>query len=459
MRLNNQIKIKALLFPMIAAAMIIGCKNNNNKFKIKTHENAFIDINHIKRPSFKPMSLKEYKASYPDIKGLNCGIEKFFDKFMNVFGVTIAAMPNTPVPEIIHSAKIYAQLLDNNEDFIPDDPKIYNFHQKDREGRNNLIVLVDTKALDNEWISYKPGQRFWVPAQALRPGHSGVGHSRDGEMDIAVEELFHKYGKSLQNVYPADFGLPDYEGGETWSSTLSKAMDRARGIDRNANLVNGKWKYPKHAWYTYDDTSCEWGCQIDEYLWHIWGTNIGYYKYLTRAPDRPKSESKEGGWCDNIQGEWKLCSREKLKEVDFPAYNLLNNKNYTLPSKIPYGEYAGNMVENHGYEIDVVVDQGKSKFRINRKSDRKLILKRGNTYYFDQSLKSNKGLSFKFSSKTPVEKKKSKEYKDGIKTKGNPGNRGSYLRITVNSNTPQKLYAYCPNQEGMADGLEFLIID
>ena len=75
MRLNNQIKIKALLFPMIAAAMIIGCKNNNNKFKIKTHENAFIDINHIKRPSFKPMSLKEYKASYPDIKGLNCGIE------------------------------------------------------------------------------------------------------------------------------------------------------------------------------------------------------------------------------------------------------------------------------------------------------------------------------------------------------------------------------------------------
>ena len=97
--------------------------------------------------------------------------------------------------------------------------------------------------------------------------------------------------------------------------------------------------------------------------------------------------------------------------------------------------------------------------KINRKSDRKLILKRGNTYYFDQSLKSNKGLSFKFSSKTPVEKKKNKEYKDGIKTKGKPGNRGSYLRITVNSDTPQKLYAYCPNKEGMADGLEFLIID
>ena len=94
MRLNNQIKIKALLFPMIAAAMIIGCKNNKNKFKIKTHENAFIDINHIKRPSFKPMSLKEYKASYPDIKGLNCGIEKFFDKFCAIRSVYVLTISN-----------------------------------------------------------------------------------------------------------------------------------------------------------------------------------------------------------------------------------------------------------------------------------------------------------------------------------------------------------------------------
>ena len=161
------------------------------------------------------MNLEKYKEAYPELLGLSCGIEKFFDTYINVFGVTVAAMPNTPVPEIIHAAKIFAQLIDNDEDFIPDDQKIFDFHQKDSKGRDFLIVLVDTKALDNEWIAFKPGQRFWVPAQALRPGHSGVGHSRDGEMDIAVEELFHKYSKSLQKVYPKDFGLPAEEAGAT----------------------------------------------------------------------------------------------------------------------------------------------------------------------------------------------------------------------------------------------------
>tara|TARA_Y100000589_G_scaffold118149_1_gene112293 strand:- start:108 stop:623 length:516 start_codon:yes stop_codon:yes gene_type:complete len=116
------------------------------------------------------MTLEQYKEAYPELLGLSCGIEKFFDTYINVFGVTVAAMPNTPVPEIIHAAKIFAQLIDNDEDFIPDDQKIFDFHQKDSKGRDFLIVLVDTKALDNAWIAFEPGQRFWVPAQALRPG-------------------------------------------------------------------------------------------------------------------------------------------------------------------------------------------------------------------------------------------------------------------------------------------------
>ena len=30
--------------------------------------------------------------------------------------------------------------------------------------------------MDNKWVGFKPVQKFWVPAQALRSGHSGVGH-------------------------------------------------------------------------------------------------------------------------------------------------------------------------------------------------------------------------------------------------------------------------------------------
>ena len=192
----NAIKI------MMASVLLLGCDLR----KTLTQFNANLIPSYVK-PTFEPMMFDQYKKSHPELLGLDCGIDKFFEKYINVYGVTIAAMPKTPVPEIIHAAKVYAQLIDNDENFHPDDIKIYQYHQKDHKGRNSLIVLVDNKIMDNKWIGFKPGQKFWVPAQALRPGHSGVGHSRDGEMDIAVEELFHKYGKSLQNIYPKDFGL------------------------------------------------------------------------------------------------------------------------------------------------------------------------------------------------------------------------------------------------------------
>ena len=34
----------------------------------------------------------------------------------------------TPVPEVIHAGKIYAKLMDNDEDFTPDDPRIFDYH-------------------------------------------------------------------------------------------------------------------------------------------------------------------------------------------------------------------------------------------------------------------------------------------------------------------------------------------
>ncbi|MBT5708402.1 MAG: hypothetical protein HOI66_18970, partial [Verrucomicrobia bacterium] len=68
------------------------------------------------RPTFEPMSLEQYRTAHPELRGLDCGIEEFFDTFIYVFGMTIAAMPNTPIPETIHAAKLYAQLMDNDED-------------------------------------------------------------------------------------------------------------------------------------------------------------------------------------------------------------------------------------------------------------------------------------------------------------------------------------------------------
>ena len=445
--------MKHLLLTAIAAVLLAGCKTKQPSIPPQLSlERTY------PRPSFEPMSLEKYKATHPNLPGLACGMEKFFNKYINVFGVTIAAMPKTPVPEIIHAAKVYAQLIDNDENFIPDDRKIFEYHQKDPEGRNLLIVLVDTKALDNAWIAFEPGQPFWVPAQALRPGHSGVGHSRDGEYDIAVEELFHKYGKALQSVYAKDFGLPDEEAGDMWSSTLSDAMDRARGIDRTVKPVDGRWVYPEGAWYTYDATSCGWGCQVDEYLWHIWATNIGYYELLTRQPEAPKEEAKPRGWCENIHSEWKPCTRQELKEMDFAAYQLINNRDYQLPARIPFGEYGGNRVEFHGYEMDVRPNKGQH-FAINRNRDSNLTLKRGNTYYFDQSLETNTGFPLRFSTSKDGTHRGGKEYREGVAVKGVPGKRGSYVSITVADNAPDQLYLYCPGQLGMASESVLVIED
>ena len=206
----------------------------------------------VEKPTFELLSFEQYKAAYPDIRGMECGLEDQFDTFMHVYGVTFAAMPNTPVPEIIHAGKVWAQLIDSDEDFVPDDPKIYQWHQRDQhDGKRVIVILVDNKSFDNKFSYDRRAERVWMN-QALRPGHSGVGHSRDGEMDTAVEELFHRICGAYGQVYPDAFGIP--EGDEPGRSTkLSRALDKARGMGRQTKPVDGRWVYPREAWYTYND--------------------------------------------------------------------------------------------------------------------------------------------------------------------------------------------------------------
>ncbi|SVB07137.1 uncharacterized protein METZ01_LOCUS159991, partial [marine metagenome] len=111
--------MKPLLLTTIAAVLLVGCETTQPSFTVEpaepvakkpTQQSSLATT--YSRPAFEPMSLEQYKAAYPNLPGLACGMEKFFDTYINVFGVTIAAMPKTPVPEIIHAAKVYAQLID-----------------------------------------------------------------------------------------------------------------------------------------------------------------------------------------------------------------------------------------------------------------------------------------------------------------------------------------------------------
>lgn len=76
--------------------------------------------------------------------------------------------------------------------------------------------------------------------------------------------------------------------------------------------------------FTYDDETCDYDCQNSAYI----------YWALTSIPggqDYP-------GRLDQIGREWKLNTREKVKEKDPAVYAILTKKEYKLPAVLPDGK-------------------------------------------------------------------------------------------------------------------------
>ena len=122
-------------------------------------------------------------------------------------------------------------------------------------------------------------------------------------------------------------------------------MDNARGghfeeqqeSDCEDDAQNKAWQkgqcaippngeYPKDAWYTYLDTTCDYACMITEY----------FYWALTAILDAQSDYTR----CKNIANEWALCTDEQVKSSDPDIYSLLANPEYALPSKLPDGLYT-----------------------------------------------------------------------------------------------------------------------
>ena len=78
---------------------------------------------------------------------------------------------------------------------------------------------------------------------------------------------------------------------------IAKAMDKARG----GHFRRVPKKYPKGAWYTYDDRSCDYGCQVTEYTY--WGLTS-----ILGAQEFP-------GRLDNIKNEWRPNTAQKVKRT------------------------------------------------------------------------------------------------------------------------------------------------
>ncbi|MDG2214294.1 MAG: hypothetical protein P8M70_10720, partial [Verrucomicrobiota bacterium] len=81
------------------------------------------------------------------------------------------------------------------------------------------------------------------------------------------------------------------------------------------------------AWFTYDDRTCDYGCQCTEYLYWAITSVLGAQKAKHRR--------------ENIEHEWRLYNKELVRTRDPHIYKLITDSKYNLPSRLPDGKYRG----------------------------------------------------------------------------------------------------------------------
>ncbi len=252
----------------------------------------------------------EYGTEYIKITGVSESDKnyfKYFCKKTNVFGIKIYATENVDNDKILHAASILAEYLDNDEDGIIDNQRIVDKLIE----KKAWILMAEDESESRAAIRFPIGNRFFL--ELYEEEVSIINGSP--RFDASLEEILHlitQYGYA--EVYPNKFG-------ENKNSEIAKAMDEARG----GYFKNVPNSYPSSAWYTYDDKTCNYSCQITEYTYWALTSILGAQEFPGRL--------------EEIQNEWKLNTKEKVKNNDSPAYGLLTNPEFKFPNYLPDGKY------------------------------------------------------------------------------------------------------------------------
>lgn len=233
------------------------------------------------------------------------GLSKFNRKVV-VFGIDIYAVAEVEDAKLLHAANLMAQYLDNNEDSIPDNQAVL-----DRMLQEKAFMVMWKRERDlninppSDRLGQDLGNDETIPTY--------VTNGKTGRFDAALEEVLHIITHAgYSKVYPEVFG-------EVAGSQIAQAMDVARGGQFNS-IPN---TYPSNAWYTYDDKTCEYDCQVTEY--HYWA--------LTSILGAQENR------LDEIGQEWKLNTKAKVQEQDAAVYQLLTDPQYAFPTILPDGKY------------------------------------------------------------------------------------------------------------------------
>jgi hypothetical protein len=229
-----------------------------------------------------------------------------FNRKVVVFGIDIYAVRQVEDARLLHAANLLAQYLDNDEDGIPDHQAVV-----DKMVEKQAFIVM-WKSEDDLDIS-PPDGRIGQDLGNDETIPSYVSNGKTGRFDAALEEVLHLITHAgYAKLYPDIFG-------EVRGSTIANAMDMARA----GQFISVPDTYPSEAWYSYDDETCEYDCQVTEY--HYWA--------LTSILGAQENR------LDEIGHEWKLNTREKVQNQDAAVFQLLTDPQYSFPTVLPDGKY------------------------------------------------------------------------------------------------------------------------
>ena len=244
--------------------------------------------------------------------------EKYFTKYVDVFGVPVYATLSTPDDKVLHAANVLAQYLDNDADGIPDNPLVV---EKLKMTNSAVPMFLNAWESDNSelWDDYSEDLDCWTLLTGDETDLWWFDRYKNNpsstRFDASLEEILHVITQCGYAVaYPEIFG-------EHKDSLIAKYMDNARG--GYFEWVPGS--YSPDAWYTYHDNSCYYNCMITEYFYWSLTSILG---------------AQDNRW-NEVYTEWKLNTKEKVMETDPDIYNLLTDPQYKLPTILPDGNYQG----------------------------------------------------------------------------------------------------------------------
>ncbi|KZN33939.1 hypothetical protein [Pseudoalteromonas luteoviolacea] len=241
---------------------------------------------------------------------------------VDVFGVSIRATSSTKMEKVLHAANVMAEYLDNDGNGIPDNQFVVD--QMVSSGATLLMAPTES--------AFEEAAKDLEQLDAYQPlfGDETIPGNQGGRFDATLEEVLHLITHvGYSKVYPEIFG-------ERAGTAIADAMDIARG--GHFEVIPNR--YPEGAWYTYDDQTCDYSCMVTEYTY--WG--------LTSILGAQASRLEE------IQNEWKLNTRNKVKDKDAKIFNILTNDTYQLAKILPIGQYKGFEIKIEGVEASENVD-------------------------------------------------------------------------------------------------------